>query len=68
MKVAQFQNLPEAAPSPTTAVTGECFLQGERMIEQKTTKRVGDDITYYVVSDKTSNGYLTTARYDYLEE
>ena len=68
MKVSEFQRLPEVAPLPKEARIGEPYLQGEKMIEQKMTKRVGDEITFYVVEDVSDNGYLSSACYQKLEE
>ena len=68
MKVADFQKLPEMAPRPKEAYVGDRYLQGAKMIEQKMTKRPGDEISYYVVTDVTTGGYLTQPRYERLEE
>jgi hypothetical protein len=47
---------------------GDCFLEGETIIEQKVTKEVGDFITYYKVTD-IKNGVISyTPTYDKLED
>jgi hypothetical protein len=47
---------------------GECFLDGESIIEQKVTKEIGNSITYYKVTN-IKNGVISyTPIYDKLED
>lgn len=48
---------------------GDKFLFGENMILQIDKKEIGNEISYYEVNDKKSNGnVLYTLCYDVLEE
>jgi len=68
MRVLEFNNLPEVPPRIGAAKVGDLFLQGKNMIEQKQTKKVGDIVSMYKVTDVSENGYLTTPYYEKLEE
>ena len=47
MKTSDFQRLPDKMPDKP--MPGDQFLEGERMVEQKTNKNPGDHVSYYVV-------------------
>jgi hypothetical protein len=47
---------------------GNIFLYGNRMIEQKEIKEVGQQISYYRVVDKKDNRIEYTTVFDKLEE
>ncbi len=68
MKVSNFLKLPESSPHIGEAKAGEYFLQGEKMIKQKVTKKLGDEVSMYKIIDVNDNSYLIIAHYEKLEE
>jgi len=68
MKISEFHNLPEVSPHIGEAIVGNLFLQGTSMIEQKTTKKIGDGVSMYKVIDASENSYLITIHFEKLEE
>jgi hypothetical protein len=47
---------------------GECFLYGKSVINQKSTKDVGQEISYYKVVSKSQCGIEYAPVYDIMEE
>jgi hypothetical protein len=52
MKLLEFINIVEEPPHDKLEI-GMLFMEGKSMISQKTSKKVGDWVTYYEVTDKT---------------
>jgi len=49
-------------------LVGEYFLTGKKVIEQKETKKVGQDISYYKVTKIDGNNISYVMIFDKLEE
>jgi len=64
MNINTFKKLPENGP--VRRVVGELFLDGERMVGQKTTKIVGNTITYYRVISVSKISHEYEAKTDTL--
>ncbi len=66
MKISKWRSL-KVVKNLETINEGDCFLMGERVAEQKETKKIGDEISYYKILKKGKNiEYIPL--YDMLEE
>ena len=54
MKMLEFINIVEE-PIQNDLEVGMLFMEGRSLIAQKTSKKVGDWVTYYEVTEKTGN-------------
>lgn len=71
MKWNYFQNLKEIEDLTNYQPDNEneTFLFGENLIEQKINKKVGDQISYYIVTKiKSNNDFSYKQKFDILEK
>ena len=70
MKARIFAELPEITNLATASLkAGDRFLTGQQVIAQKDSKKVGHEITYYLVTDADKYGNISYKPiYDKLEE
>ena len=54
MRLIEFINIVEEPPHNELEV-GMLFMEGRSLIAQKTSKKVGDWVTYYEVTEKAGN-------------
>ena len=71
MKARIFAELPEITNMAQVHLkAGDRFLMGQQIIAQKDSKKVGHEITYYLVTDADKDGKNVSYKpiYDKLEE
>ena len=66
MNIKTFNQLPTNGPDKK--YVGEVFLEGENIVKQKSDKKAGDSITYFVVSKISENSYEYTIEFDVLTD
>ena len=69
MKMSKFKMLRVINNDNTSELkVGDCFLEGESIIEQSGLRNVGEVVTYYKVTSKNGNNIAYSPCYEKLEE